>query len=256
MSSHIIQVPVTECEHCHEDLSRVEPEDFTRRQIVELPKPRPIIIETRQHQTLCPHCLHLNRGVLPEGLEAERVFGPNLEATVITYKQKQHVSVERVVETMDDLHGVNLSQGAVCSILERAGKKAEPEAEAIKKQVIAGEVIRSDETSARMLAKNWWQWVFISENGVYHTIVPTRSFAEIETVLGELAVKAWVSDCFGAQLKTPAEVFQLCLSHQLRDIQKVLDATPEELWAQAAQKLFREAIHLRNRFQSGEMGTP
>lgn len=251
--NHIIQVPVTECEHCHEDLSGVEPEDFTRRQIVELPKPRPIIIETRQHQTLCPHCLHLNRGVLPEGLEAERVFGPNLEATVITYKQKQHVSVERVVETMNDLHGVNLSQGAVCSILERAGKKAEPEAEAIKKQVIAGEVIRSDETSARVSAKNWWQWVFISENGVYHTIVPTRSFAEIETVLGELAVKAWVSDCFGAQLKTPAEVFQLCLSHQLRDIQKVLDATPEELWAQATQKLFREAIHLRNRFQSGEM---
>src|SRR5262249_12298491 len=93
----------------------------------------------------------------------------------------------------------------------------------------------------------------ISENGVYHTIVPTRSAAEITEVVGQLAVKAWVSDCFSAQLKAPAEVFQLCLAHQLRDLQRVLDSSPAELWAQAVQKLFRAAIHLRNRFNSGEM---
>src|SRR6266498_1996859 len=92
----------------------------------------------------------------------------------IFYKQTQHLSIERSVETMRDLHGVDLSEGAVASIIERAGKKAQPLAEAIKEQVIAGQVIRSDETSARVKAKNWWQWVFISENGVYHTIAPTR----------------------------------------------------------------------------------
>jgi transposase len=95
--------------------------------------------------------------------------------------------------------------------------------------------------------------VFISEHGVYHKIVPTRSAAEIAEVMDQLAVQAWVSDCYGAQLKAPAEVFQLCLAHQLRDLQRVLDASPEQLWAQAAQKLFRNAIHLRNRFLLGEM---
>lgn len=249
----VIQVPVTECEHCLADLSGVAPEDFERRQITELPKSKPIVIETRQHHTTCPHCLRLNRGLLPEGLEAERHFGPNLEATVIFYKQTQHLSIERIVETMRDLHGVNLSEGAIASILERAGKKAQPLAEAIKEQVIAGQVVRSDETSARVKAKNYWQWVFISENGVYHTITPTRSSAEIATVMGQLAVKVWVCDCYGAQLKAPSEVFQLCLAHQLRDLQRVLDSSPQELWAEAAQKLFREAIHLRNRFASGEM---
>jgi transposase len=249
----VIQVPVTECEQCLADLTNIPPEDFERRQITELPPAKPLVIETRQHQTTCPHCLTLNRGVLPEGLEAERYFGPNLEATVIFYKQTQHLSIERIVETMRDLHGVNLSEGTVASILERAGKKAQPIAEAIKEQVIAGQVIRSDETSARVKAKNWWQWVFISENGVYHTIAPTRSAAEITEVMSQLAVKVWVCDCYGAQLKAPAEVFQLCLAHQLRDLQRVLDNSPEELWAKAAQKLFRDAIHLRNRFASGEM---
>jgi transposase len=249
----VVQVPVTECETCLADLSQVAPEDFERRQITELPAAKPLVIETRQHRTACPHCLTLNRGVLPAGLEAERFFGPNLEATVIFYKQTQHLSCERVVETMRDLHGVNLSEGAITSILRRAGEKAQPAAEAIKEQVITGEVIRSDETSARVKARNWWQWVFISENGVYHTIVPTRSAAEIAEVMGQLAVKVWVSDCFSAQLKAPSEVFQLCLAHQLRDLQKVLDTDPAQLWAQATQKLFREAIHLRHRFLSGEL---
>ena len=249
----VIQVPVTECEQCLADLTSIAPEDFERRQITELPEAKPLVIETRQHRTTCPHCQTLNRAALPQGLEAERCFGPNLEATVIFYKQTQHLSYERVVETMRDLHGVNLSEGAIASILQRAGEKAQPVAEAIKEQVITGEVIRSDETSARVKARNWWQWVFISEHGVYHTIVPTRSFAEITEVMGQLAVKAWVSDCYAAQLKAPAEVFQLCLAHQLRDLKRVLDVTPEDLWAQTTQKLFRAAIHLRNRFVSGEM---
>jgi transposase len=234
-------------------LKNILPEDFERRQITELPEVKPLVIETRQHRTTCPHCLTLNRAPLPQGLEAERCFGPHLEATVLFYKQTQHLSYERIVETMRDLHGVSLSEGAIASILRRAGEKAQPVAESIKAQVIAGEVMRSDETSARVKARNWWQWVFMSEHGVYHTIVPTRSAAEITEVLGQSAVKIWVSDCYGAQLKAPAEVFQLCLAHQLRDLQRVLDASPEDLWAQATQKLFREAIHLRNRFVSGEM---
>ena len=249
----VLQVPVTECEHCHADLRGVAPEDFEARQITELPAAPPLVLETRQHHVTCPHCLTLNRAVLPAGLAAGRCFGPNLEATVIFYKQTQHLSYERLVETMRDLHGVHLSEGALASIMQRAGEKAAPLAAAIKEQVIAGTVIRSDETSARVKARNWWQWVFLSENGVYHQIVPTRSAAEIAHVMGSVTAPLWVSDCYGAQLKAPAETFQLCLAHQLRDLQKVRDASPKQRWASAVQKLFREAIHLRHRFLSGEM---
>jgi transposase len=244
----VIQVPVTECEHCLADLTGVRPEDFERRQITELPTAKPIVIETRRHLTACPHCLTLNRAILPEGLEAERCFGPNLEATVVFYKQTQHLSYERIVETMRDLHGVMLSEGAVAQIIERAGQKAAPVAENVKEQIIKDQVIKSDETSARVEGGNWWHWVFIGDSGVYHTIVPTRSASEIETVMGQLCVEAWVCDCYGAQLKAPARVFQICLAHQLRDLQRVLDANPRERWARAMQKLFRSAIHLRNRF--------
>ncbi len=81
-----IQVPVTECEQCLADLSQVAPENFERRQITELPAVKPLVIEPRQYRTTCLHYQALNRGSLPEGLEAERFFEPNLEATVIFYK--------------------------------------------------------------------------------------------------------------------------------------------------------------------------
>jgi transposase len=242
----VISAPVNECEHCHAKLKGLKPDDVIRRQITELPAAKPIVIETQQHTVACPHCQKVNYGTLAAGLETERYFGPNLEATVVFYKQVQHLSTERLVETMRDLHGVELSEGAVVAILERAGEKAQPVAEKIKEQVITGKVVKSDETSARVKAKNWWQWVFISDAGVYHTIVPTRSAAEIETVMGSLCVEVWVCDCYGSQLKAPANVFQLCLAHQIRDLQRVIDAHPREQWAIATQTLFREAIHLRN----------
>src|SRR5262249_42695707 len=242
----VISAPVDECEHCHAKLKGLKPNDVIRRQITELPAAKPIVIETQQHIVACPHCQKVNYGTLAAGLETERYFGPILEATVIFYKQTQHLSTERIVETIRDLHGVELSEGAVVAILERAGEKAQPVAEKIKEQVITGKVVKSDETSARVKAKNWWQWVFISDAGVYHTIVPTRSAAEIDTVMGSLCVEVWVCDCYGSQLKAPAKVFQLCLAHQIRDLQRVIDAPPREQWAIATQTLFREAIHLRN----------
>jgi transposase len=249
----VVVASVVECEHCHASLKGIEPDEIVKRQITEIPPAKPVVIETQQYKTTCPHCQQINYGALPKGLEPERYLGPNLEATVIYYKQPQHLSYERIVETMRDLHGVTLSEGVVAAILKRGGKLAQPVAEQIKQQVITSKVVKSDETSARVNGRNWWQWVFISEAGVYHVIVPTRGATEINVVMGSLCVEIRVCDCFSSQLKAPAKVFQLCLAHQLRDLQRVIDAAPRERWARQMQKLFCDAIHLRNRFIEGEM---
>jgi len=55
------------------------------------------VIETQQHEVLCPHCQRLNRDQLPEGLEANRYFGPRLEAAVVFLKHQQHLNYERIV---------------------------------------------------------------------------------------------------------------------------------------------------------------
>lgn len=251
----IIPAPVTECQACQANLTKIEPERVSRRQVTEIPPVNPFIIETRQHEVICPHCQQLNRGLLPEGLEADRFFGPNLAARVVYYKQTQPLSYERIVATMRDLYGVELSEGGIAAIRRRAGECAKPIAEQIKERVVADQIIKSDETSARVKGRNWWQWVFVGLSGVYHHIGPTRSAAEIRAVLGDRTVEQWVCDCFKAQLKAPARVFQLCLAHQLRDLERVIEMFPKQSRAKALKGFFQTAIHLRNRFQRKEAMT-
>src|SRR5262245_46996277 len=110
---------------------------MTRRQVTEIPIIKPLVIETRQHETVSPHRQKINRGALPEGLDADRFFGPRLEATAVYYKHRHYMSYERIVETLRDRYRMTISEGAIAQIHERAGKKAASDAEAIREQVDA-----------------------------------------------------------------------------------------------------------------------
>ena len=79
----VIEVHVALCTKCGTDLSAVAPKRTMRRQVTELPEIKPVVIETRQDEVVCPCCQQLQRGQLPEGLEATRQFGPRLEGLVI-----------------------------------------------------------------------------------------------------------------------------------------------------------------------------
>jgi transposase len=150
----VIEAPVTHCAQCHADLRGVAPRAVVRRQLTELPETRPVVIETRQVEVVCPCCQSVQRGRLPEGLEAGRAFGPRLEATVVYLKQEQHLSYKRITEVIDDLWKLELSEGGVACILERAGEAARSPAAQIAGQVARSEVIGSDETSARVQGRN------------------------------------------------------------------------------------------------------
>ena len=131
--------------------------------------------------------------------------------------------------------------------MQRAGVAAQPVATEIGTPVAQRAVIGSDETSARVAGRTWWQWVFRSAVGVYFLIRASRGAKVIEEVMGKRDAECWVSDCLSAQLKAPARRRQVCLAHQLRDLQRLLDHQPRLAWALALQALFREAIHLGKR---------
>lgn len=108
-------------------------------------------------------------------------------------------------------------------------------------------MIGSDETSARVQGRNWWQWVFVSQAGEYHLILPSRGYDVIETFMRECEAEVWVCDCWKAQLNAPAQMCQICLAHQIRNLQDLIEKRPRLAWAQEMQALFRKAIHLGNR---------
>ena len=98
-------------------------------------------------------------------------------------------------------------------------------------------VIHCDETGSRVDGQNWWEWVFCSLSAVLHVIRFNRSSDVIRDVMSEHQAQVWVSDCLPAQLKAPAHQHQICLAHQLRNLQAIVDLYPTSFWPRAMQAL-------------------
>ncbi len=142
---------------------------------------------------------------------------------------------------------MRLSEGGAVAIVQRADQAVQAEAEAIGEQVRQSKVMGSDETSARVQGRSYWQWVFVSGHWEYHLIVPSRGYDVIETCMRESEADVWVCDCWKAQLNAPAKIRQICLAHQIRNLQGLIDRRSQLSWAKEMQALFRQAIRLGNR---------
>lgn len=243
---HIVEVRTDTCPDCQADLSAETGRLLEVNQITELPVAKAEVIEVRQYALSCPQCGQQHVAQPPEGLEMERVFGARLEATVVYYRQEQHISYQRTQRTLRDLHGLTLSQGGIDQIMQRSGNKALKAVETIQEQVRQSAVILSDETGSRVDGSNWWHWVFCGLTAVLHVIRFNRSVDVIQDVMGVYQAAVWVSDCLSSQLKASAKQRQICLAHQLRNLQAVVERYSSAFWARAMQALFRFAIHLHH----------
>ena len=241
-----IELRAKSCCECHTDLSNKTGRLVNVNQVTELPEAPAQVIEVRQYAVTCPECGAAQIEEPPAGLEMNRAFGSRLEATVVYYRQEQHMSYARTQKALLDLHQVEISQGGIDEIMKRAGKWAAGKIEQIQDTVRHSQVVHCDETTNRINGTNAWEWVFCTMTSVLHVIRRNRSAEMILDVMHESQAEVWVSDCYGGQLKAPARQRQLCMAHQLRALQHILDAQPRLTWANAMQALFRYAINLHH----------
>jgi transposase len=246
---HVVELKPEICAQCRTDLEPATLMLADVNQITELPEAKAEVIEVRQYAAECPGCGLNQVKESPAGLEMERTFGARLEATVVYYRQEQHMSYVRTQAALQNLHGVEISQGGIDKIMQRAGSTAVQEVKAIEQDIQQSAVIHSDETGSRVDGNNGWQWVFCSLTAVLHVMRFNRSADVAKDVMGEHEAEVWVSDCYGPQMKAPAKKHQLCLAHQLRNLQAVVEQVPQHFWARHVQILFRYAIHLHNQRQ-------
>jgi transposase len=243
---HIVEIKPHVCGHCQADLAKEVGKLVNMNQITELPEAKAEVIEVRQYATECPCCGQEQVGEPPAGLEIERSFGARLEGTVVYYRQQQHMSYVRTQAALRELHGVEISQGGIDQIMQRGGKAAIVQTRQLQTEIQHSPVVYCDETGGRVDGQNWYQWVFSSASAVLHVIRFDRSVDVIQEVMRRNVVDVWVSDGYAAQMKAPARYHQLCMAHQLRQLQAVIDQSPDSFWPRAMQALFRSAIHLHH----------
>ena len=190
---------------------------------IDLPPIKPTTTRINLHGGDCARCNKHVTAKPPADMKPGSPFGPGIVSIAAYLHGCQMVSYARLVEVFDGLLGLKISEGAIANMLRRAAKPFAAEADEIAEVVRASPVIASDETSARVTGKTWWQWVFASASGVYHTIEPTRGKCVPVNFLEGAKPKVWISDRLAAQCKH-AETHQFCLAHLIRDAQYAIDA--------------------------------
>jgi transposase len=152
-------------------------------------------------------------------------------------------------QMLSEVFGLEISEGAIANLLTRVKGDLKTEVDGILSVLRNARLVCSDETSARINGKNQWDWVFQNETVCFHIIRPSRGADVIETVMEDHRPQIWVSDLFSAQKTHPAESWQVCLAHQLRDCQYGIDAE-DEIFSQRMKTILLRSFVLRNRWSS------
>jgi len=96
---------------------------YKRRQVVEVPPVRPVVIEHRAHRYLCS-CGCETTADFPGEARSPVSYGPRARAIVAYLLGRQHIPNRRVVEAMRDMFGLDISIGAVDSVYAEAADAA------------------------------------------------------------------------------------------------------------------------------------
>ncbi|MCH8240591.1 MAG: IS66 family transposase [Proteobacteria bacterium] len=233
------------CDECSRELTPEDHSGVHAYDHIDIP---PIEAETTRvnlHKGRCPCCDAPFKAKAPADMAPGSPFGPNI-AAIVTYLHARHmVSYNRLVEIMKALFGLDISEGALSNMLERAATPFAAEGERIEAEVRVSKVIAADETTARVMGTTCWQWVFSSDKAVSHRIAATRAKAVVADFLRGARPQVWVSDRYAAQMGH-AEAHQVCLAHILRDVQYAIDAG-DEVFAPGFKFLLKRALAIARR---------
>jgi transposase len=206
---------------------------------IDIPPIRPVTTRIELFRTICPCCKARVTASAPADMPEGTPFGPGIASTVAYLHGCQMVGYKRLTEVCEGLFGLRLSQGAIANMLARVGKALAEPAERIAAEVRSSEAIASDETSARVKGKTWWQWTFGCATAVYFVLASTRGKCVPTAFLAGAKPRMWLSDRLPAQCRH-AEEHQFCLAHLIRDAQYAIDHG-DTIFAPAFKALLKDA---------------
>ena len=153
-ADRVEEVTVGECPGCGGLLG--EPVRVESRVVEEIPLPQPVeVIDFRVHHYRCPQCgLHVEASH-PECPSSGR-FGPRTQAQITLLKYSCRLPHRKVVETLHQQFGLDVSAATVWNITRRVAEKLKPEYKQILQHIRASPVVYADETGFHVDGKKWW----------------------------------------------------------------------------------------------------
>ena len=192
-----------------------------------------------------------NPGPVPEGMEEGSPFSINILTLAIYLRFTHAISYQRLSRLFLHLYALPISEGALDAMFRRAKPSFDNEVAAILARLRRSRIVCSDETTVRINGKLHWDWVFQNDQVVIHVVRHTRAASVITEVMAGHRPSIWVSDLYGAQ-QGHADLWQVCLAHQLRDRQYAIEAGDTVFAPRMKMLLLRAVVLARRRKQLAE----
>jgi len=224
------------CAGCGGGLAGAVAVGVQRRQVFDLP---PIRVRVTEHQMVtrrCDCCGATTSGAGPDGVDAPVQYGPRIAAIILYLYVGHFLSKKRTAQALAELFGTPVSGGTVAAMAARAADGLDAFIMLVRDRIAAAEVAHFDETGLRVDGK--LRWVHSASAGEYSLISvhDRRGVAGMDAAgvlpgfTGIAVHDAW------APYDTYAQATHaLCNAHLLRELQAVIDATPDGQWCWATQ---------------------
>src|SRR6195952_1684325 len=228
------------CSGCGAALNAAMVTHYSVRQVLDLPDPQPMIVtEHRAFLCRCHGCGAPTQASFPDGVSAPVQYGAGVAAIVVYLLHLQLLPEKRLVQSMADLFGVNLTTATIANMSHACAKRLEGVAATVREQVAAAPVKHLDETGFRIGGRTQWLHVASTALLTSYRISPKRG-SLTEDMSGIV-----VHDHWKPYYNLKAVVHALCNAHHLRELKALIEIERED-WARWMRTLLRRACHATN----------
>jgi len=219
---------VEKCDLCGKDLSDKAPLESSNERIIEdiaEPAEETVITLVKQEKKYCEECGQVITAKTDLALPGSDI-GINATVLICYLWISLCLPYTKIKEYLGTFFHLEVSTSGLSRHLIRVSKIMKVVQEEILKSIQNAARLHADETGWRVRGRNWWLWVFGTQDSAYFTVDKTRGSDVVRRVLGEIFFGVLVVDGWNAYLYLLCQQ-QSCLFHLLRKVRKFRDAFPE-----------------------------
>ena len=196
----------------------------------ELPRIVPDVREWRRLRLECPDCGKPALAALPDGVSVS-AFGPRLHAHVAVLAGVHRLSREKIACLVGEAYGIELSTGAVDTILRRVSRVLHDPWRELHEAIKLAEAVHADETTWLCKRDPCWLWTATTAALVCYRIDPRRTQEAAKRLLGENFGGFLISDRYVGYHWLDVLQQQLCWAHAARQLTELSerDGAPGKL---------------------------
>lgn len=206
-------VYLTHCPHC--DTPVTQTNTTYERVVIDIPVPTAVVTKYTIQRQWCGNCSKEVCGV-PTGTLPGLRFGINFLSWLLLQKYRMRTPLAKISELAMSLYKLPVTPGGIQTLLSKLKKQLGSNYMEILKEIRKAKVKHADETTWRVEGKNYWCWLFATQQAAYYTIEQTRGKGVPKKILeGSPPGAVLVRDDYAGYNCINAH-HQSCWSHLLR----------------------------------------